>query len=673
MIFLIFVNNFDISYYFWHIGARKGEKPVERTSIRYALPLKDVRIEDAFWNKYTRLVTQQIIPYQYQVLCDALPGVPESHCIENFRIAAGESEGQFRGWVFQDSDLAKWLEAVAFSLNYQPDPVLEQTADELIGLIGRAQQENGYLNTYFSTLHPGHQYCNLKEGHELYTAGHFIEAAVAYYEATGKDAFLQIMRRCADHICQVFTTQDYADAVPGHEEIELALVKLSRVTGDQKYADMALAFVDRRGCSDYLSREHTLPRFVDVWHDRNPYLPQYGQAHKPVRQQDTAEGHAVRALYLYSAMADLAGLYEDETLQSACERLYDNITQRRMYLTGGIGSSGTLERFTADYDLPNDTAYAESCASIALAMFCRRMSAITGDAKYMDTAERALMNVVLAGVSMDGKRFFYVNPLEVVPPFCLPATDKNHVKPQRQSWFGCACCPPNIARTLASLGDYAYSSDGVDTFVNLYIGGSCRVVVGGRPVDLQITTDMPHAGNVRICLNAAQAVAGHLHLRIPGYARSPQILLDGVLIDAPLEKGYAKVAVNGSSAVVELSFSMPAKLVYANSHLAADNGKCAVMKGPLVYCLEEADNGCDLSALWLDPDIPLQEQFDPQLYGAATVITAQGYRIQTDTFGAELYSYQKPVGKPTALRFVPYCHWGNREPGEMAVWVKYKL
>ena len=638
-------------------------------TVRWPLPLGQVRIEDPFWSPYTRLVTGQIIPYQYQVLCDALPGVPESHCIENFRIAAGEAQGQFRGWVFQDTDLAKWLEAVAFSLNYEKNPQLEETADALIRLVGRAQQENGYLNTYFSTLHPGRQYCNLKEGHELYTAGHFIEAAVAYYEATGKDTFLNIMRRCADHICRVFYTEDYRDAVPGHEEIELALVKLYRVTGERKYADMALEFVNRRGCSDYLSREHTLPRFVDVWHDRNPYLPQYGQAHKPVREQETAEGHAVRALYLFSAMADLAGLYQDRGLWEACERLYENITQKRMYITGGVGSSGTLERFTADYDLPNDTAYAESCASIALAMFCRRMSAITGDAKYMDTAERALMNTVLAGVSLDGKRFFYVNPLEIVPSFCLPATDKDHVKPQRQGWFGCACCPPNIARTLASLGSYAYSTDGSDTWIDLYIGGSCEAVVGGRTVQLQIQTRMPFDGQTRIRLTAQEPMSGTLHLRIPEYAEETSLAVNGISITPKVEKGYACVSAQGREMTLQLSFAMPPRLVYANPHLAEDNGKCAVVKGPLVYCLEQADNGGDLAALLIDPDQPLQLQFRED----TPVIIAQGCRMDGGSFGRSLYSRQKPVTIPTLLHFTPYCRWGNREPGEMAVWVKYLL
>ena len=632
-----------------------------------SLPLRNIRVNDPFWNRYTSLVTQRILPYQYQVLHDLLPDTPQSHCIRNFRIAAGLEEGAFRGWVFQDTDLAKWLEAAAYSLTYQPDPALEQKIGELIHLIGMAQQENGYLNTYFSTLHPGHQYCNLKEGHELYTAGHFIEAAVAWYEATGRDDLLEIMCRCADHICRVFRSEEYADAVPGHEEIELALMKLARVTDRKEYAEMALEFIDRRGCSDYLSREHTLPRFIDVWHDPNPYVPRYGQAHLPVRQQNTAEGHAVRALYLYSGMADAAGYFGDEELLDACKRLYENITQKRMYITGGVGSSGILERFTTDYDLPNDSAYAESCASIALAMFCRRMATVTGEAHYMDTAEQALINTVLAGVSLDGEKFFYVNPLEVIPNNCQPAMDKQHVKPQRQSWFGCACCPPNIARTLASLGSYAYSSDGHDLRIDLYIGGSCSVQLENGPVTVDIQSGLPYAGSAKLDVRAGSP-GGHILLRLPGYAQDVRILVNGQPVTPETEKGYARIPITRCTMQIGLTFQMPPRLFFADPRVSADSGKCAVVKGPLVYCLEEQDNGDNLAALLLDPDGALEEAWDPGLQ--ADVITAQGWRL--GNANATLYGTERPRKTPAQLRFVPYCYWGNRTPGEMAVWVRYR-
>ena len=634
-------------------------------------PLKQLHIDDPFWNQYTALVTREIIPYQYKALNDLLPNTEPSHSVRNLRVAAGLEEGTFHGWVFQDTDVAKWLEAVAYSLSYEENPELENTADEMIRLIGMAQQENGYLNTHFSILYPGRYYCNLKEGHELYTAGHFIEAAVAYYQVTGKDAFLKIVCRCADHIMEVFHSPGYEDAVPGHEEIELALHKLANVTGREEYREMALEFINRRGCSDYLKTEHKLDRFIDVWHDPNPYRVLYGQAHLPVREQTTAEGHAVRALYLYSAMADMALHYEDEGLKKACQTLYDNIVNKRMYITGGIGSSGVMERFTTDYDLPNDTAYAESCASIALAMFCRRMARLTGEAKYMDTAEQALINTVLAGVAMDGKSFFYVNPLEVVPAACLPATDKNHVKPRRQKWFGCACCPPNIARTLASLGDYLFFGDDESLWLNMYVGGDYRVSIGDTPVRLQMTSSLPYEGKVDIHLTAEQRVKGSLRLRIPEYAEKPVITADGNAAALVFDKGYAVIEVGGTEMKLSLRFDVPARLCYAHPRVPGDAGKCAVRKGPLVYCLEEADNGGNLAGLIIDRNTPLQERFEAELLGGTVAITARGWRLDENTFGASLYSTNAPQYKPVSLKFVPYPFWGNREPGEMAVWVKY--
>lgn len=629
---------------------------------RSYLPLKNARIDDLFWNRYLRLVKDEIIPYQYESLMDQVPDAEPSRCIRNLRIAAGLETGDFHGHVFQDSDLAKWLEAVAFSLSYAPDPELEKTADELIELVALAQEDNGYLNSYFTIRHPGKQFCNLKEGHELYTAGHFIEAAVAYYQVTGKDRFLKIMCACADNICRVFHQEDYRDAVPGHEEIELALYKLADATGDEKYREMALEFVNRRGTTDYLSTEHKRERFVDCWFDRNPYLPQYGQAHKPVRQQDTAEGHAVRALYLYSAMADLAGYYQDDELLDACRRLYDNITRRRMYITGGVGSSGILERFTTDFDLPNDTNYSESCASIALAMFCRRMARITGEARYMDTAELALMNTVLAGVALDGKRFFYVNPLEVIPSACLPATDKAHVKPVRQKWFGCACCPPNIARTLASLGEYVlfHNEDGV--WMNLYVSGRyqtdcCHIIVESA---------LPYEGTVSITVDAKRPVK--LRLRVPEYAENPAFFVAGQQISTETEKGYALIGIASGKTEIRFRFDMPARLMYADPRVSADSGKCAVRKGPLVYCLEQCDNGENLAGLLLDINEALTE--DPA--GAFFTICGRGERMETDGFEDRLYRAVPPSRTPTELRFVPYCFWGNREAGEMSVWVRYK-
>lgn len=630
------------------------------------LPLKQIKIDDPFWNRYLHLVTEEIIPYQYDSLCDRIPDAPPSRSIRNLRIAARLEQGEFEGFVFQDTDLAKWLEAVAYSLAYAPNPQLEATADEMIQLVIQAQQDNGYLNSYFSTLYPGHQFCNLREGHELYTAGHFIEAAVAYYQVTGKTAFLNSMCRFADLICHVFRQPDYAGGVPGHEEIELALFRLAEVTGKDDYRAMAYEFINRRGAADFLATEHTLPRYIPVWKTAGPYRAEYFQAQAPVREQLAVEGHAVRALYLLSGMADLAGSYQDDTLLAACERLYSNIVERRMYITGGIGSSGTLERFSTDYDLPNDTNYAESCASIALAMFCKRMTRVTGEAKYMDTAELALHNTVLAGVAMDGRSFFYVNPLEVIPAACLPATDKAHVQPIRQKWFGCACCPPNIARTIASIGEYAVFQGADDVRLNLFISGSYEITLGGTPAVLEVASALPHRGEVTVSLRADPYAEGILRIRVPEYAQSPAFTVDDHAYAPKMDKGYAVIPVTGGTRIA-FRFAMPPRLFYANPRVSADTGKCAVKKGPLVYCLEETDNGSNLAGLVLDRNAPLHEQLDDALFGGTTVIHATGWRLHWD---GSLYSTTPPTKTPAALRFIPYPFWCNRTPGEMTVWVR---
>ena len=597
-----------------------------RTKKLNLLPLKALNVDDFFWNKYTRLVTKEIIPYQWKALNDEVADAEPSYCIDNFKVAAGLKEGTFHGWVFQDTDLAKWLEAVAYSLSYEPNEALEKLADDAIDLVGKAQQENGYINTHFSILHPGKQYCNLKEGHELYTTGHFIEAAIAYYEVTGKDKFLNIMKKNADLICEVFHTEKYKNAVPGHEEIELALMKLADVTGDDKYSDMAKDFVDRRGTEpNYLFNESKNEDFIDVWHDPNPYINEYGQNHLPVRKQKTAEGHAVRATYLYCAMADIAQKYQDESLFEACENLYNNIINKRMYITGGIGSSGVMERFTTDYDLPNDTNYSESCASIGLALFCRRMAQITGDSKYIDTMELALMNTVLAGIAMDGKSFFYVNPLEVWPDNCIPATDKNHVKPVRQKWFGCACCPPNIARTLSSLGEYLFMQSDDGLFINMFAGGEYKTTALGGFKKLDIQTKFPFDGKISISISdIPDAVVKtenseankKLYIRIPSYAHNFTIKINGSdITDYRTENGYAvlskaDIASAWRGTDIEINFEMPAHFVYANPKVRADAGKAAIKKGPLVYCAEQVDNGENISSIMVDITKPISEYWD---------------------------------------------------------------
>lgn len=664
------------------------------------LSLNQIKIEDNFWDKYTKLVTSQIIPYQWEVLNDRVEDAEPSHCIENFKIAAGLQEGTFHGFVFQDTDLAKWLEAVAYSLSYEKNEKLEQQADEAIELIAQAQQPNGYIDTHFTILMPGKEFCNLKEGHELYTAGHLMEAAVAYFQVTGKRRFLDIMCKCADFICETFHKKKYKMAVPGHQEVEIGLIKLYQVTGNRNYLQMAKDFIDRRGCEpNYLVHEHEQADYVDIFHDPNPYLPEYAQCHMPVRQQKTAEGHAVRAVYMYCAMADLAYEYQDKELLAACETLYQNMTEKRMYITGGIGSSGAYERFTTDYDLSNDSNYSESCASIGLALFCRRMAQITREGKYADTMEQALMNTVLAGIAMDGKSFFYVNPLEVWGPNCLDHTSMAHVKPVRQKWFGCACCPPNIARTLASLGEYVYMQEENSLWVNLFVGGDTEVTWKETPVHIKTETRFPFEGSVKMQISADREVEHTLAVRMPEYAEDFTVMIDGreflvqkgscaalpydctsikiedfPITEITVEKGYAKLTGTWKNNTVDIRFSMKAHFVYANPQVRADAGKTAVVKGPVVYCLEETDNGSNLSNLYVDTTAGIEEIFDEQLLGGTVICKVKGKRFKAMEWkDGKLYADHKLAMEDVTLTLVPYCYWGNRQTGEMQVWIKYLL
>lgn len=636
------------------------------------LPLKEVSINDKFWNKYINLVPNVIIPYQWDILNDRVEGTLPTHCIDNFKIAAKIKKGQFHGAVFQDSDLAKWLEAVAYSLEWNPNEELEKVADEVIELIGKAQDETGYLNTYFTIKKPNLRWTNLKEGHELYTAGHMIEAAVAYYKATGKDKFLNIMMKNADLICDVFGEGKNNKGYPGHQEIELALVKLYEVTGNKKYLAQAKAFIDRRGQKpNYFETEEERPEYERIFPELTNYLPLYSQSHLPVREQMTAEGHAVRAVYMYSAMADLAYYYNDKELLESCIRLWDNITTKRMYITGAIGSSGILERFTTDYDLPNSSNYGETCACIGLALFGRRMMQITRDGKYMDVVEKALYNTVLSGIAMDGRSFFYVNPLEVWPDNCLPETSMQHVKPVRQKWFGVACCPPNIARTLASLGEYIYSFADDTLWVNLFAEGRARVKFGKRYVNVNVNTRFPFDGNIRILLEGNDDIEFNLAVRIPGYVKEYNITVDGADIGKEgYEKGYQYIRIIGQREI-KINFDLTPKFVHANPLVRADSGKVALVKGPLVYCLEEADNGSNLAALFADTRQQVTEYYDEDLLGGTTVLKFKGRKISQANWNSdELYKDTDVIWEEKELTAIPYCYWGNRKAGEMLVWMK---
>ena len=407
------------------------------------------------------------------------------------------------------------------------------------------------------------------------------------------------------------------------------------------------------------------PEFAD-------YTPEYSQSHKPVREQTTAEGHAVRAVYLYCAMADLAEAYQDEGLLNACKTLWNNIVEKRMYITGGIGSSGYLERFTVDYDLPNEYNYSESCASIGLALFGLRMTQITGESQYMDVVERALYNTVLAGIALDGKSFFYVNPLEVWPPACMEGTSKKHVKPIRQKWFGVACCPPNIARTLASLGQYVYSQkpEKKELYVNLFVSNETEFDWNKDKIFVKLQTEFPWVNTYSLEVKNVPADGMDLMLRVPDYAQNYQVKADGNIYEEnkESEKGYRRVHVEKDTKV-EVSFAAPAKFVYANPQVRADSGKVAIVRGPLVYCLEEIDNSQNLPAIFVDTDAALREE-KSDLFGGIITVKARGKKIVESSVSDSLYSGQKPQLEDVELTAIPYPYWNNRGEGEMLVWMK---
>ncbi|MBE6904875.1 MAG: glycoside hydrolase family 127 protein [Ruminococcaceae bacterium] len=635
-----------------------------------ALPLSQIHIDDPHWNRYIQLIPTVVLPYQWNILNDAVPDAPPSSCLHNFKIAAGEAAGKRQGVVFRDSDVAKWLEAVAYSLAAHPDAKLEATADDVISLLGRAQCDDGYLNTYYTLVENGKRWQNLTEGHELYVAGHFIEAAVAYYEATGKKELLNIMCRNADLICIVFGPGDQQlHGYPGHSEIELALVRLYHATGASRYLELAKYFIDMHGQSpNYFLEEMRRPGFRHIFTEFQNYDPVYSQSHKPVREQHTAEGHAVRAVYLYCAMADLAQEYNDDSLLSACKDLWSNIVNKRMYITGSIGSSGFWERFTADYDLPSTSNYSETCASIGLALFGLRMSRILHDASYIDVVERVLYNTVRSSISTEGNTYFYVNPLEVWPKRCLENTSDAHVKPVRQKWFDVACCPTNVARTLTSLGQYIYSAGQEDLYINLFIQNTMECVVKDQTVCISLQTDFPRTGNITFTVKT-QNTAFKLFLRIPPYAENWRVCVNGQPINSSLEKGYFCIDKLWNDDTVTLQFQILPRFVFANPAVHANSGKLVLVRGPEVYCLEETDNGADLTSIFVPGDALITEQWDKNMFGGTMLLHFDGFRLCDESKTISSICTQPPTLKPAKLIAVPYGSWGNRKKGEMLVWI----
>lgn len=630
---------------------------------------KNITITDPLFGHYVDMIAETVLPYQWEILNDRVPGVKRSHCLENFRIATGDTQGTFYGTVFLDTDVYKWLEAVAYCIESGRGDRFISQADEVIELISRAQGPDGYLNTYFTIVKPEERWTNLVEGHELYVAGHFIEAAVAYFNATGKRKLLDVAIRFADLIAKIFGAGvDQKHGYPGHQIIELALVKLYRVTGERRYLDTAQYFITQRGVTpNYFQAEIEKRDGNGIFPELQDYDLVYSQSHIPPVQQRDIEGHAVRAMYMCAGMADLALELGDQDMQDASMALWESTTQKRMFITGGIGSSGYRERFTADYDLRNDSCYCETCASVGLMMFGQRMSSLTGDASYYDAVEIALYNTVLAGINADGLRYFYVNPLEVWPDACVPFTSMNHVKPERQQWFDVACCPTNIARTLASLGQYIYAKDDDALYIHQFISSMVTEDIHGHMVCLSMDADFARGGKIHIQTDRPV----RLRIRVPPYAENPEYLLNGKSFIPPVQRNYACFDLD-DTAVIELDFHAVPRWVVANDRLRADSGKMALMIGPFVYCLEEIDNSENLANIFVDADAKVaQNGMLAELPGNMPKLEYEGSRLESGV--QTLYGKPEYSLKEVHLTAVPYCLWCNRKPGEMTVWQKIRL
>nr|MBO2493572.1 hypothetical protein [Clostridia bacterium] len=642
--------------------------------------MEDVKLKGGLLGAIQDLIVNETIPYQYDVLNDNVEGAPKSHAIANFRIAAGEQKGEFYGMFFQDSDVAKWLEAASYSLILKPDPQLEKILDDLVDLIGRAQEPDGYLNTYFTVAHPDKKWTNLRDLHELYCAGHMMEAAVAYYRATGKTKLIDIMSKFTDHMLTVLGPEPGKKrGYPGHPEIELALVKMYKVTGDQKYLRLAKFFIDERGRQPhYFAQEAELrgEKRKNAEQDNMWSTYHYYQAHLPLKEQTTAEGHAVRAMYLFSGAADVARETGDEELFEALKKLWDNVTKKRMYITAAIGSQSYGEAFSLDYDLPNDTIYGETCASIGLAFFAHRMLQMDPDRKYADVLERAIYNGILSGISLDGKKFFYVNPLEVVPEVCEKRHDHFHVKVERQAWFACACCPANVSRLYTSIGDYIYStSNDGEIYIHLFANSSANIALGDRNVVLDVNTRYPWDGNINIKVNPDLKGEFTIAVRVPSWCHEPSIRVNGqpVNIEEHMDKGYVKIKrVWEPGDAIDVVYPMKAMLVRTNPRVRENAGKVAIQRGPMVYCIEEVDNGKNLHNIIVPKDVEFKETFEEGLLNGVVAIIFKAYRLK-DWPCDECYSFDQNSYEEIEVKAIPYYAWGNRGVGEMTVWMREEM
>ncbi len=622
----------------------------------------DVRLEGDFWKERLDIVLTRTIPSQHRKLGEY--GILESlklpKPIPPLRFP--RHANGFSVQVFWDSDVGKWIESASYALSHRRDADIEAKIEAIIDDFEKAQLPDGYLNCWYLEREPDNRWTNLRDNHELYNAGHMLEGAIAYYETTGRRRWLDIMERYVDHIATVFGTgPGQKRGYCGHPEIELALVKLYHLTKNRKHLDLAAYFVNERG------NQH--PHYFDVERierekrggevQRYVYANyEYSQSHMPVRDQRKVVGHAVRAMYLYTAMADLAAELDDAGLKAACEALWNDVMDTKMYVTAGLGPSAHNEGFTHDYDLPNQTAYAETCASVALIFWAQRMLHLDLDGKYADILELALYNGALSGLARDGEHYFYANPLE------------SNGSAERWAWHTCPCCTMNVSRLVASVGGYFLSTSDNGLALHLYGGISARRPVAGTMVALRETSNYPWSGNIRIAVDPETPATFEVKLRVPSWAKSFRLELNGDAVLAEQVNGYVTINRRWSRGdSITLDLPMPPERLYANPGVIMDTGRVALRRGPLVYCVEEADNpGGAVQRLKLPRTSELKLSTRADLFNGAVTLSAPARAIDPSDWH-ELYRTTLPREGDATLNALPYYLWANRSRGSMVVWI----
>jgi DUF1680 family protein len=621
----------------------------------------DVRIEGDFWRERLETVLTRTIPSQHRQLGEH--GILESLSVpKNAPLRIPRNSHNFTTQIFWDSDVGKWIEAASYALSHRRDAVIEAQIEEITDLLARAQLPDGYLNCWYIAREPENRWTNLRDNHELYCAGHLLEGAVAYFHATGRRRLLDILLRYVDHIDATFGPKEgQKRGYCGHQEIELALIKLHAVTRDRKHLDLATYFINERG-------RHP-PHYFDVeaiarGEDPKDFWAktyEYNQSHRPVREQDKVVGHAVRAMYMLAAMADLAAELNDASLLRTCETLWRDVTGKQMYITAGLGPSKHNEGFTEYYDLPNETAYAETCASVALILWAQRMLNVELDGHYADILELALYNGALSGLSRDGEHYFYENPL---------ASDGTH---RRWAWHTCPCCTMNVSRLVASVGGYFYSTGPRTLAIHLYGGNSARLTVDGTPVTVTEVSRYPWEGRIRIALDLEGESSFALKLRIPGWARAATASVNGTPVEVAgnTERGYLIIDRTWKAGdAIDLDLPMPVERLYAHPSVRMDVGRVALKRGPLVYCAEQVDNpGLAVPLLRLPRTAAVTAVERPDLFGGAVTLVAEGAEAEADGWSESLYRTTPPALRPARITAIPYYLWNNREPGAMQVWL----